>query len=112
VKREIMIISQSLIKDRSRPLIVQEEFRHFGNRENGGGKSFDLAIRKILIHETPTCFGPLDHGIIGIVRFRDSKFWHFGSGGVRVGSLAKSQHAKLRRAFFIGVQSQPVVAWR
>jgi hypothetical protein len=78
VKHEFAIRSQPLIKKRSGPLIVQEEFRHFEDRENGG-KSFDLTTHEISICEIPTRSESSDRGGIRIVRLGALKYRHFGN---------------------------------
>jgi hypothetical protein len=70
-----------LIEERSGPLIVQEEFQHFGNRENGGEKSFNFAIREIPIHKIATRSGPLDPEEREPSDLGAPKYRHFGSRG-------------------------------
>jgi hypothetical protein len=58
-----------LIEERFGLLIVQGEFWHFRDRENGSEESFDSQIREIPIHEILTRSGPLDpeeHGPLDI----------------------------------------------
>jgi hypothetical protein len=51
VKREITKRSQPLIEERFGSLIVEGEFHHFGDQDNGGEESFEFTIREMSIHK-------------------------------------------------------------
>jgi hypothetical protein len=75
-KCEIAKRFQSLIEERSGRLIVQGEFWHFGDRENGGEKYFEFTI-----HEISTISGPLDPEECEPLDLDAPKYRNFGSRG-------------------------------
>jgi len=77
VKREFMIRSQPLIKEISRPLIIQKGLRHFGNRKNEGGRYFNLVTHEIPIREILMRSKPSHRREVRTIKLRALKCWYF-----------------------------------